>query len=482
MGDEFIRLADYAVEYSDGSEVEYIDARVHNNDVYRLVFSNGELISYEHNVDEGLGIRIFSNGVVVYSSPNIPTRDVVDDVIERMIRKIRATRDKMSGLHREYELHPVNEVDVEYVVKEDKPFEDNVDEVISLVKDLDKDIVDKSKDKVNLVNRHYIISFRVENKYFISSDRVRIKSRIPRLNMFISLTGKNGEFISKTISIGSSTGIEYLDYDYVLSEVMQRVNAMGNILTKAKPSPRDRMNVVVGSEIAGIIAHEAVGHPFELDRILGMEGGQAGESYLDYSSINNRIGSKEVYVVDNPFIEGEYGFYAYDDDGIKADKRVLIKDGFVNTFLVNRFVGSMIGIYSNGSSRAANYYHEPLIRMGITYFEEGNMSLEELLEEAGHGIYIVDFTEWNIDDRRINQRYTGFEAYLIENGEIGVPVKYPVLESTTREILGSLAARSTHVRLHPGTCGKGDPMQPIPVSMGGPELLLKGIKVRRRGD
>jgi len=480
MGSDFIRLADYAVEYGGGPELEYIDARVHSNEVYRLVFNNGELVSYEYNQDEGLGLRVFSKGIVVHSSPNLPSREMVDQTLDSMLRRARRISEKLGESYDKYELHPINEADVEYTVREDIPFKDNIDEVVSLIKDLDRHIKDTSK--INLVNRHYSVMYRVENKYFISSDRVRIRSRIPRLALFISLTGKDGEFISKTFTLGSSTGLEYLDFDFVLGEVMRRVRAMENILTKAIPSPRDRLNIVVGSEIAGIIAHEAVGHPFELDRILGMEGGQAGESYLDYGAVNSRIGSKEVYVVDNPLLEGEYGFYIYDDDGVKVEKRILIKDGFVNTFLINRFVGSKIDMKSNGASRAANFYHEPLIRMGITYFEEGNMTLEELLEEAGHGVYIVDYTEWNIDDRRINQRYTGFEAYLIENGEIGVPIKYPVLESTTREILGSLAARSNVVRLHPGSCGKGDPMQPMPVSMGGPDLLLKGIKIRRRGD
>jgi len=479
MGRDFVRLADYAIEYVGGPEIEYIDARVHNTEIYRLLFNNGDLVSYEYSQDEGLGIRIYSKGVVVYSSPNIPSREAIDDTVESMVSRVNDLSRRIKPYQEGFELHPIDEVDIEYIVKEERPLRDNVDEVISLINDLDKHI--KANSKIKIVNRHYSLTYRIENKYFISSDRVRISSRIPRLILFISLTGKNGEFVSKSFSIGATTGIEFLNFDLLLEEVMRRVKAMENILTKAIPSPKDRFNVVVGSEIAGIIAHEAVGHPFELDRILGMEGGQAGESYLSYEDINMKIGSKEVYVVDNPSLEGEYGFYMYDDDGVKVEKRVLIKEGYVNTFLVNRFVGSKIDMKSNGASRAADFYHEPLIRMGITYFEEGNLSLEELLEEAGHGIYIVDYTEWNIDDRRINQRYTGFEAYLIENGDIGVPIKFPVLESTTREILGSLAARSNKVKLHPGTCGKGDPMQPMPVSMGGPELLLKGIRIRSRG-
>ncbi len=480
MPGDFIRLADYIIEFGGGPDLEYIDARVHENLTYRLVMNNGNLVSYTKDRDSGIGIRIFSKGVLLHESHNIASRDHIDRLLEKMGRRISLLSSKLDKRIPRYELHPIREVDIEYSINESKVFEDYFDETVKLLRDLDREV--SANKKINLVNRHYSLVFRIEKKYLISSDRVRIKSRIPRIHLFISLTAKNGGYVSKSISLGASSGVEYLEYGMLLSEVNRRVKAMENILLEAKPSPRDRMNVVVGSEIAGIIAHEAVGHPFELDRIIGMEGGQAGESYLDYSSINQRIGSKEVYVVDNPRLEGEYGFYIYDDDGIEVDKRVLIKEGYVNTFLSNRFVASRLGIVSNGSSRAANYYHEPLVRMGVTYFEEGSYSLEELLEEAGHGIYIVDYTEWNIDDRRINQRYTGFEAYLIENGEIGVPLKYPVLESTTREILGSIVGRSNMLELYPGSCGKGDPMQPLPVSLGGPHLLLKNVRIRRRGD
>ena len=88
--------------------------------------------------------------------------------------------------------------------------------------------------------------------------------------------------------------------------------------------------------------------------------------------------------------------------------------------------------------------------------------------------------EWNIDDRRVNQRYTGLEAYLIENGEITKPVRNPIIETTTQDLLTRLVARGRDLEFSAATCGKGDPLQGAPVWTGGPPLKFKGMKVMGR--
>jgi TldD protein len=237
------------------------------------------------------------------------------------------------------------------------------------------------------------------------------------------------------------------------------------------------MDVVVGSEVAGIIAHEAVGHPFEADRILGRESAQAGRSYVTLSMLGEKIGSEEVNVSDDPTIPGSFGFYLYDDEGVEARKRELIRDGLVNEFLHNRETAGRLEVKSNGAARAGGFDKEPIVRMANTYFEPGDFSFDELIEDIVEGMYIKSFMEWNIDDTRLNQRYTGLEAYLIENGEVTKPVKNPILETTTFELLSKLDARGNSLRFYPGNCGKGDPMQVVPVWMGGPPLRFRDVYV-----
>jgi TldD protein len=106
------------------------------------------------------------------------------------------------------------------------------------------------------------------------------------------------------------------------------------------------------------------------------------------------------------------------------------------------------------------------------------MSEEELIEDVKNGIYMKSFTEWNIDDKRFNQRYVGREAYLIENGELKHLVARPVIETTTLKFWTAVDAVSEKVEFDAATCGKGDPAQGVPVYTGGPCIRLRGVYIK----
>ncbi|RLF78940.1 TldD/PmbA family protein, partial [Thermococci archaeon] len=169
----------------------------------------------------------------------------------------------------------------------------------------------------------------------------------------------------------------------------------------------------------------------------------------------------------------------YDDEGVKARPRYLIREGIINEFLMNREYAAYLGMKSNASARSTNYNREPIVRMANTYLAPGDYSFEELIEDVKLGVYMVSFNEWNIDDRRYQQRYIGREAYLIENGEIKHPVRRPILEITTKGLWSSVDAVGKEVEFYPGTCGKGEPGQGVPVWMGGAHARLREVVLRR---
>jgi len=208
---------------------------------------------------------------------------------------------------------------------------------------------------------------------------------------------------------------------------------------------------------------------------------QAGRSFIFKGGpywIGTRIGSDVVTVVDDPTIEHSYGYYAYDDEGVKARRRYLYKNGLINEFLHNRETAAKLGTKSNASSRSVNYDREAIVRMANTFVLPGEMSEEELIEDVKSGVYMKSFTEWNIDDKRFNQRYVGREAYLIENGELKHPVARPVIETTTPKFWTAVDAASKNVKFDSATCGKGDPGQGVPCYTGGPCIRLRGVYVK----
>src|SRR4030065_1369651 len=122
-----------------------------------------------------------------------------------------------------------------------------------------------------------------------------------------------------------------------------------------KPGTND---LICGSEVAGIAAHESCGHPMEADRILGREMSQAGKSFVKPEMINFRVGSEYATVVDDPTIPGSYGYYAYDQEGVRARPRYLYKAGLMNEFLTNRETAATLGCQSNASSRSEEYLRD----------------------------------------------------------------------------------------------------------------------------
>ena len=132
---------------------------------------------------------------------------------------------------------------------------------------------------------------------------------------------------------------------------------------------------------------------------------------------------------------------------------------------------------SNGSSRSCSFDREPIVRMSNTFVLPSKTKESELIKEAKNGIYLKSYTEWNIDDKRMNQKYVGAEAYLIEKGEITKPVFHPTLEITTPRLWSSVNLVANNLSYSSGQCGKGDPMQPIPVWFGGPSMLIKNVHI-----
>jgi TldD protein len=208
---------------------------------------------------------------------------------------------------------------------------------------------------------------------------------------------------------------------------------------------------------------------------------QAGRSFIYKGGqywLGTRIGSKVVTVVDDPTVAHSYGYYAYDDEGVRARRRLLYKDGVINEFLQNRETAARLDTRSNGSSRSMNYDREAIVRMANTFVLPGDLTEEELVEDVKRGIFMKSFTEWNIDDKRFNQRYVGREAYLIEDGELKYPAARPVIETTTPKFWSAVDAVSKKVEYDAATCGKGDPSQGAPVYTGGPCIRLREVYVR----
>ena len=471
-------LAEAGVSKALASGANYAEARVQRTWERQFVLKNGESQPSFFAEGYGVGIRVISRGALGFAATNDLKATSVGELARRAVRLARAS----SGLLKEpLELDDSKPVRRKWAAPETRRVE-NVDS--AWLREILLDIEGRISERragVKLPGRLLYLGADLEERYYVNSDGARVEGRLPRVGFFGSLTAvEGGETAQRFIQQGETGGLEVVRRIGLVEKVEEEARVMGKILKGATKPPTDTLDVLLSPELSGIAAHESVGHPQEADRVLGREGAQAGESYLKADSLGSRIGSPEANVSDDPNLPHSNGFVPVDDEGVEGKKRFLIKDGTINEFLQNRSTAKEFRLRSNGAARSVAFDREPIIRMSNTFVEPGDYSTDEIIREVRHGVFFKTFTEWNIDDKRLNQRYVALEAYLIERGELKGLVRSPVLEITTPKLWGSVKARSKHIEFESATCGKGDPQQGAPVWTGGPETLLSGIKLGAR--
>lgn len=446
-----------AVDYGLRLGADYVEARWQLDVGEVAGLRNGEFefsSSYRHG---GVSIRVLAGGGLGFSAtPRVEVGDVLE-AVERAYRLARAAFRKRPVAFSEEKL-----ANVRYFLPEISvgPLE--------VLKELDGHI-DRG-----LSVRRLVGTVWVTEKLVVTSDGGYVYSKIPRIYVFaMFIKHSHVGSLQRGLSAGGVSLKALRGVEKVVEEESRKVSFL---LERARTITPDRYDVVFSPEMAGILVHESVGHPFELDRIFGREGAEAGESYIRPENLYVKIGSSHVDIVDNPALPEAYGFYLVDDEGVVARPKWLVKGGQASEFISNRQYAALINSRSNAGARASAFDREPIPRMSNTYLLPGDWSPEEIIRDTKRGIYVASYTEWNIDDVRYSGRYGIFEGYLVENGELKHPVK-GFIEVDTPELWGGVDAVGKDFSLFVGTCGKGNPMQGIPVTMGGPTFRSRSLRV-----
>ncbi|MBI2133230.1 TldD/PmbA family protein [Candidatus Woesearchaeota archaeon] len=466
-------LADYAIELASRKGAAFADARYEKKLYNGFLLKNGIVQSSAFEEFEGIGVRVNINGTVGFACTNTLSRIGIKKAVEFAIRDSKA----ISGLNNGVFLRKSSPAISKYSVKEKIKIEEvGSDQHITCLFDIEKALLSTG---VKVPFRYLYLSDSVDEKYYCNSEGSKVTSIVPRVNFYYFITiASRGKTAQRYWQYGKAGGFEAVTEFGFPETLSNDVLSMKKNIEHAVKPPREKTDVIVAPQITGIMVHESGGHPYEADRILGREAAQAGESFITPDLVRSRIGSDAVNISDDPTIPNSFGFYLYDDEGVKAQRKQLVKNGIISNFLHNRETASVFNIDSNASGRTTGFDREPIVRMSNTFIEPGDQTEEELIEDVKKGVYIKTFTEWNIDDKRENQKYVGAEAYMIEEGRILGPVSKPTIEITTNALYSSIDAVANNTEYHAGTCGKGEPMQALPVWFGGPSMRIRGIRLR----
>ncbi len=465
-------LADWAVKYATKIGASYAEARREKFYASGFAMKNGILEGSSFGEAEGMGIRFITKKTLGFISANILNKKTIKNLIDKSAKLTRASAKHTSKIS----LAPAQKVKTKYKVKEKIKLDSiSTKNKIKVLQNIEKSLI---RTKIKLPTRYFALSHWKTKKYFVNSEGTKIQTTMPKINVFYLFNVKhNNKSAQRAWQYGATSGWEAINKWKLPEHITNETREIHNNLKKGRKPPTGKLDLVLGPEVSGIIAHESCGHPFEADRILGREAAQAGESFVEPKMLGKRIGNSVVSVIEDPTIPGTYGFYLYDDEGVKARKRFLIKNGIINEFLHNRETAHTLKTKSNGSARASEYDKEAIVRMANTFIRPGDYKEEELIKDVKNGVYIKNFMEWNIEDKRFKNRYVGNESFLIKNGKLSYPIRNPAVEITTPALYSSIDAIGNNLEYHAGTCGKGEPMQGIPVTLGGPSIRLRNIKL-----
>ena len=465
-------LVDFAVDYAQTRGATYAEARYEQQEQESFILKNGVLDALYVGHDRGVGVRVLVDGAIGFGATNLRTKSDIRTIVDDAVKVAKASRRKTKITFAQEDAIKMNWSVPEVKKLADVPVEKKIAEIQAVDRDL-------MKLGLKIPARYFQLSGSRIRKHFANSEGSRIRSYSPRLRVFYFLTVVEGIDVEQTYrNYGWSGGWEGIREWDLRKRVLDEARSMHRSLKEGKKSPEGKMDLVAGPQVTGIASHESCGHPSEADRILGREASQAGKSFIPPDGAGMRVGSEVVNVVDDPTVEHAIAYYLTDDEGVKARRRYLYKEGRVTEFLHNRETAASLHTRSNGAARAVNYNVEAIVRMANTFVEPKDHSVEELLEGVKYGVYMKSFMEWNIDDKRYNAKYAGREAYLVENGEIKHPVRNTIVELTTPAFWSAVDAVGKDLDFEAGFCGKSDPGQALDASMGGPTIRLRNVYLR----
>ncbi len=250
-------------------------------------------------------------------------------------------------------------------------------------------------------------------------------------------------------------------------------------LLGADNCPSKRMDLILMPDQMMLQIHESIGHPLELDRILGDERNYAGWSFVKAQDFGHlQYGSKLMNVSFDPTRTHELASYAFDDGGHRATKELLIENGILQRGLGSLESQVRSGLPGVANFRSASWNRAPIDRMANINLEPGSASLDELIGQVGHGVLMSTNRSWSIDDYRNKFQFGCEHGQLIENGQLGAVVRNPNYRGITVDFWNRLAGVGREA-LAFGTafCGKGEPSQVIRVGHASPPCLFRDVEV-----
>lgn len=429
-----------------------------------LHFDDGRIKTASYDASEGFGLRAVNGEVAGYAHSS----EISESALKRAVATARLAVGQGGGtLGGTLAAGPIptNQrlyTDEDPIAGASFPVKiDTLREIDAFARDLDSRVVQVSASLAASLQE--VVIMRPDGQ-IISDTRP-----MTRVNVSV-IVEHNGRRESGSAGGGGRIGLDGLidpaDWQAKAREALR----VAVVNLDAVPAPAGQMDIVLGPGWPGILLHEAVGH--------GLEGDFNRKGSSNFSGlVGQQVASKGVTVVDDGTIPDRRGSITIDDEGTPSRKNTLIEDGILMGYMQDRQNARLMGVDPTGNGRRQSYAHAPMPRMTNTYMMGGDSDPADLVSSLKDGIYAVGFGGGQVDITNGKFVFSCTEAYRVENGKVGAPVKGATLIGDGATAMKQIHGLGNDMSLDPGmgNCGKAG--QWVPVGVGQPTVLMGGLTV-----
>lgn len=444
--------AGYILAILMGNGGEYAEIFYENSINTRIVFENNKVDKIEHGEDCGVGLRLIKDYKVYYGYSTDFSYEALIDLAKNISNASIQGPIKVGKSYKKANMDI--KIDPESIglfekVNILKRANDSARSFGHSIRQVSSVLIDKKRDIM-----------------IINSLGEHVEDTQTRTVFFVETVAYKDNILQKAYeSVGGNMGFEI--FNQKKPEDIAAISARRAImLLDAKPAPAGNFTIVMSAEAGGTMIHEAVGHGLEADLV------QQGQSvYKD--KIGKKVASELVSVLDDATLPHLNGSFNFDDEGVEAQKTVLIQDGYLVGYMYDRLRAMKDGVESTGNGRRQSYAYPPVVRMTNTFIKSNDKNPEHIIKDTKNGILVKKMGGGQVNTITGDFVFDVMEGYIIENGEITYPIRGATLIGNGPKALEDVDAVGADLGWGIGTCGKDG--QGVPVSDAQPTIRIKSM-------
>lgn len=451
-----------AIDLAMSKGAAYADIRCSENEINSITQKNGKIEDISSGSSYSSGIRVLYKGSWGFASTNDASK--LKDIADSAFRAAKSIQD--ANRREDIALAEAKTVDTEIRTKYKTDISAMpVDDRVKIVKEGHKGATEVS-DKIKSVSLAY--SDSCARNVFVSSEGTYITSSPQYFMYYVFSIARKGDRMEESYDrCASFSGIDVLLKKDPAKLAASASKEAVKLLDAALP-PSGNMPVILHPTIGGVFVHEAVGHASEADHAM--------RESIFTGRLGKKLGSDNLNIIDDPNLKANHGSYMYDDEGVRGKKTVIFRKGVLESYLHSRETAGSFGVGTTGNGRAQSPNFRPIVRMSNTYFDGGDMDVDELFSGVKKGIYMKGFKGGQVNPVDGTFTFGAEQGYVIENGKKTRFVKDCAISGMVLDVLKKIDAVAKDVSVDGiGFCGKEGQM--VPVSDGGPHFRVSDLLV-----